>query len=349
MLNLPDLSMFGITPVHAELASGGFSGTPVRKIVDDEGRCWALRQLSDHYDGIRRFNAIGRLQMWLRDQGLEFVPEPLMPVRRLITGPSSGTNYSIDGLACVEDGRAWMMESWMSGNCLTGQPSSSQLRETLDRLRDLHDALKRYGERNPEPPWSQSQRGYSPGVQRRVQLVSALTRDKLRELEVRASQDQDSVFGSLTIRHIETLRQKLTVLRSRLTQVAEVTFSLQPVLRDLWRPHVLFEGSVLTGLIDWAAIDCDHVAFDVTRLFRSWFGSDNRQVAEALKLFATERRLSAEECQLLEALDMATVLLSPLTWVRRRYEEAALAIVTEEVRQRMEDLVVVGEGYCHLV
>ncbi|MBL8810526.1 MAG: phosphotransferase [Planctomycetaceae bacterium] len=346
MLNLPVLSMFGITPVHAELASGGFSGTPVWKVVDGEGRCWALRRLSDHSDVIRRFNAIGRLQMWLRDQGLGFVPEPARPVRRLITGPSAGKNYSINGLVCVEDGRAWMMESWMSGNCLTSEPSSSQLRETLDRLRDLHDALKRYGERNPEPPWIQCQRDYSPGVLRRVQLVSALTSDRLRELEVRASQDQDAVFGSLTIRHIETLRRKLTVLRSRLTQVAEVTFSLQPVLRDLWRPHVLFEGSVLTGLIDWAAMDCDHVAFDVTRLLRSWFGSDNRRVAEALDLFARERSLSPEECQLLETLDMATVMLSPLTWVRRRYEEMALSVVTEDVRQRMEELVIIAEGYC---
>jgi len=346
MLNLPVLSMFGITPVRAELASGGFSGTPVWMIVDSEGRCWALRQLSDHSDVIRRFNAIGRLQMWLRDQGLEFVPEPARPARRLITAPSSGTNYSIDGLVCVADGRAWMMESWMPGHRLTGEPSSSQLRETLDRLKDLHDALKRYGERNPEPPWIQCQRGYSPGVQRRIHLVSALTSDKLRELEVRASQDQDTVFGSLTIRHIETLRQKLTVLRSRLSRVATVTFLLQPVIRDLWRPHVLFTGSRLTGLIDWAAMDCDHVAFDVTRLLRSWYGSGNRQVPEALKLFAKERSLSPEECQLLETLDMATVMLSPLTWVRRRYEEMALSDVTEDVRQRMEELVMIAEGYC---
>lgn len=345
MLNTPNVSMFGITPIHAELASGGFSGTSVWKIVGGDGRCWALRQLPDDADIIRRFNAIGRLQLWLRDQGLEFVPMPLMPVRRLITGQSVGTKYSINGLVCVEDGRAWMMESWMPGNCLTGEPSSPQLQETLRRLNDLHDAMKRYGERSPELPWIQCRRDSSPGVRRRVLLASELTSEKLSELEVRASHDQNPIFGQLTIRYLESLRRKLPELRSRLSRVAEVAFSLQPVIRDLWRPHVLFAGDTLTGLIDWAAMDCDHITFDVTRLFRSWYGSGNRQVAEALDLFANQRGLNVEERQLLEVLDMATVMLSPLTWVRRRYEEMTLTIVTQEVQQRMAELVMIAAGY----
>lgn len=346
MLNLPEVSMFGITPVRAELASGGFSGTSVWKIVDGDGRYWALRQLPDNADIIRRFNAIGRLQLWLREQGLEFVPAPALPVRRLITGQSVGTKYSINGLVCVEDGRAWMMESWMPGNCLTGEPSSSQLQETLRRLNDLHDAMKRYGERSPELPWIQCRRDSSPGVRRRVLLASELTSEKLRELEVRVSRDQNQTFGQLAIRYLESMRRKLPELRSRLSRVAEVTFSLQPVIRDLWRPHVLFAGGTLTGLIDWAAMDCDHVAFDVTRLFRSWYRDGNRQIAEALDLFANQRGVNVEERQLLEALDMATVMLSPLTWVRRRYEERTLAVVTEDILKRMEELVMIAAGYC---
>ncbi len=349
MLNPPEVSMFGITPVRTEPASGGFSGTPVWKIVDGDGRCWALRQFPDDADIIRRFNAIGRLQLWLREQGLEFVPAPALPVRRLITGQSAGTKYSINGLVCVEDGRAWMMESWMPGHCLTGDPSSSQLQETLRRLNDLHDAMKRYSERSPELPWIQCRRDSSRGVRRRVLLASELTSEKLRELEVGASQDQNQTFGQLSVRYLESLRRKLPELRSRLSRVAEIAFSLQPVIRDLWRPHVLFAGDTLTGLIDWAAMDCDHVAFDVTRLFRSWYGSGNRQVAEALDLFANHRGLNLEERQLLEALDMTTVMLSPLTWVRRRYEERTLSVVTEDVLKRMEDLVMIAEGYCDLV
>ena len=69
----------------------------------------------------------------------------------------------------------------------------------------------------------------------------------------------------------------------------------------------------------------DHVTVDVTRLIRSWFGSDVSRVRDAVEGFQSLRTLNADEQRLMKVLDATTVLLSPVTWLRRRMDSGSTA------------------------
>ena len=117
------------------------------------------------------------------------------------------------------------------------------------------------------------------------------------------------------------------------------------MIRDLWKPHVLFTEERVTGIIDLNAMATDHVGLDITRLLRSWFGADVERIREAMSLFCTQRSLDRNECQLLTAFDAATVLLSPVTWLRRRFLEVSESCLRPDVLDRLTQLTTLAETF----
>jgi hypothetical protein len=101
----------------------------------------------------------------------------------------------------------------------------------------------------------------------------------------------------------------------------------------------------VTGVIDLNAMATDHVGLDVTRLFRRWFGADVDRVRDAISLFCERRSLDGGERRLVAAYDASTVLLSPVTWLRRRFTNAGSASVSREVVQRFAELTSVAERF----
>lgn len=55
----------------------------------------------------------------------------------------------------------------------------------------------------------------------------------------------------------------------QLKPLADVSFRLQPCIRDIWHDHVLFDGDRVTGLIDFGAMQIDTPATDIARLVGS--------------------------------------------------------------------------------
>jgi hypothetical protein len=82
----------------------------------------------------------------------------------------------------------------------------------------------------------------------------------------------------------------------------------------------------------------DHVCFDVTRLLRSWLGADTVRMRQSIELFSELRPLSEKEKTLLQAVDAATVLLSPVTWFRRRFDQREQIVWSEEMSSRLAEL-----------
>lgn len=122
-------------------------------------------------------------------------------------------------------------------------------------------------------------------------------------------------------------------------------FALQPVIRDIWRAHVLFTGSTVTGMIDLTSAASDHVALDVTRLLRSWYGAGNTKIEMAVNEFQTMRPFNANERRLLQTFDASTVLLSPVTWLRRRVNSGDDARCRDDIIVRLTELTEVAEKF----
>ena len=108
---------------------------------------------------------------------------------------------------------------------------------------------------------------------------------------------------------------------------------------------MLFTGGGVTGLIDFSAAATDHVCLDLSRLFRSWFAGDVQRIREAASLFSVLRPLDQSEWDLLEAFDAATVLLSPVTWLRRRIETDDRTSCRPEILIRLSELTQIAERF----
>jgi len=168
-----------------------------------------------------------------------------------------------------------------------------------------------------------------------------------------AALDPADEFRQLTQQLERQLRQRLPRLHRQLEELAPQTFTLQPVLRDLWQPHVLFSGDHVTGVIDWNAASTDHPAFDYSRLLASWYGQqalDLPPLSSATVSRTTEPVVShapfhlgqwtATEQQLLRVCLEASLLLSPITWLHRRCAKGpATLAIAPNVLERFRRLI----------
>src|SRR5262249_33844918 len=106
---------------------------------------------------------------------------------------------------------------------------------------------------------------------------------------------------------------------------------LHPCLCDVWHAHVLFEGEVVSGLVDYGSVKVDHVAADLARLLGSLVPDDAAQTAAGLDAYGRLRPLAARERELVALLDETGAILAAATWLRwlsragRRCEDRAAA------------------------
>ena len=110
---------------------------------------------------------------------------------------------------------------------------------------------------------------------------------------------------------------------------------MQPCLRDIWHDHVLFSGDVVTGIIDFGAIDFDTPATDIARLLGSLAstpvplgegqGEGSERIAQTwhdgLAAYQTIRPLSSDETQAVHGLGASGTILAGCNWIRWIYTE----------------------------
>jgi homoserine kinase type II len=88
-------------------------------------------------------------------------------------------------------------------------------------------------------------------------------------------------LGETVLRASELLPPLLPAARAALEPWAAQRVPLQPCLVDVWPDHVRFTGDRVTGLIDFGAVQDDHVAADLARLFAGFPGPDSLPAALA--------------------------------------------------------------------
>jgi homoserine kinase type II len=95
----------------------------------------------------------------------------------------------------------------------------------------------------------------------------------------------------------------------------------QPVIRDIWHDHVLFDSDEVGGIIDFGAMSVDTVAVDVARLLGSLVDGDEAAWSEGLRAYGELRPLSIAQRELLRTLDQTGVFAGGLVWLRWHYLE----------------------------
>lgn len=332
---------FDVSIRDATVVSGGFSGAAVFRATTDDGRKLAVRRTPKLIAlPSSRLSELHNLLREMSRRGCSTIAVPMLVINATPSPLESSLKYYEN---------VWQMEPWMTGKCITGQEMTPMhLSAALVALDQFHRLAAESVDAVSSSEWFCKAQRWSPAVQRRLGIANDLSGEMPGTLRQRLSNDPDNRFRGLAIRVCDSLQEWLPWLRRELAEVATMTFRLQPVLRDVWRAHVLFTDCTVTGLIDLTAAASDHVALDVTRLLRSWYGADNAKLQVAVNEFQRLRSFNTKERRLLQAFDASTVLLSPVTWLRRRAESGETSDCSDDVIARLTELTDVAEKFSPL-
>lgn len=343
--------LFGIDVKQVSRVGGGFSTASVYRAISTGGQTFAVRctpvasALPE-----QRLRLLHQMLCRIHADGISEIAAPLTlrmdDEYLLAAGPTSGTEIPTDSQTVLKTAEyLWQAEPWLPGSPAVGVPTDQQTIAAIRCLHRFHESAGQLAAQLPPNEWFCVAVRRSPGVLRRRSIATELSEGLLGQYRVLLHADPDYDFRGLALRACESLDRWLPWLMTRLKALSGHRFSLQPVIRDLWCAHVLFTGDSVTGLIDLSSMSADHVCFDIARLFRSWFGYDTQRVRDSLESFAALRPLSEEERSLFVALDAATVLLSPMTWIRRRLDNQNRSQVLPSICARLEELVRTADGF----
>ena len=192
----------------------------------------------------------------------------------------------------------------------------------------------------PDPPESPS-----PGVGQRLERLEKWLGGELVELTASVEPGRWPEIDNAVSRILDLFPRSSGRVLKMLSDAVGLGVALQPCIRDVWYDHLLFEGDVVTGLIDFGSMQPDNVACDVARLLGSMAVNDRESWQVGLDAYQSVRPLSDDELKLVGVFDKSTVLMSGLNWIdwiyrqRRGFENhGAIPVRLDEIASRLENL-----------
>ena len=239
------------------------------------------------------------------------------------------------GTTWVEaQGRLWELTPFLPGAADLGRPpTDAHLGSMFRTLAAFHNELG-----------SEILRGPSPGLVARRDEVGRLIGgefDRFQTALERRSDDPRTQLASSWLGQARRIAPRL-VAPLRLAAVRSLT--LQPCIRDVRPDHFLFEGDILTGLVDFGAMGIDTVATDLARLLGETVGRSRGSRRIAFEAYEAVRPITEGDRAILDHFEAANALLGGARWVRghfidhRRFPDSdAVAQGLNRALARLED------------
>jgi Ser/Thr protein kinase RdoA (MazF antagonist) len=282
-------------------AAGGFSGARLWRGQTGTGD-WLLRGWPASMNA-GRLSMIHGLQRQARLAGLGFVPDVL--------SDKSGETF------VLMKGRLWHVESWMTGHCDRGPFHPNKIEAACQALAKLHLA------------WPKTGSGSCPAIHRRVQALADW--NDFVGSQKGSFPTQTALPADLVSAARDALEKGLRELPELLGSWKKEEWNLQYCLCDIWRPHVLFVGDRVSGIVDYGSVKVDHVAADLGRLLGSWVAGEQHLWDAGLDAYAAVKPLCARERILAAVLNRSGTILSLATWLlwlcrdQRTFDDASKA------------------------
>jgi Ser/Thr protein kinase RdoA (MazF antagonist) len=294
---------------------GGFSGAWLWRVSATTGT-YCLRAWPPGGPAPDRLNWIHELMRQARNAGLDFVPAIAITDR--------GTTW------VAHAGRLWDLTTWMPGRAdFHDRPTSARLEAACTALARLHAA------------WVSiyPSTGRCPGIARRLEIAHdwlGLIRSGWR---LPCHDDREDPVHACGERAWCLLPALLEGVPRALAPWSGRVLPLQPCLCDIWHDHVLFDGDVVTGLIDYGGAKIDHVAVDLARLLGSMVDDNAAARRTGLSAYARLHPLSWEEEALVHVLEETGTVIAVATWLKWLYRDQKLFADRMAVARRLSKLV----------
>ncbi|MBL8816171.1 MAG: phosphotransferase [Planctomyces sp.] len=329
-------SEFGLDATLLDLPGGGFSDAAVFRIADCCGNVYASKCLPPSDTKLTLSTAL-KHRFISEVAPAAGVPIPVPRIRSSLL--FADQNQSVPTLFQNSFG-LWQIENWLPGISLTGDRlSDSQLSSAMVALAGFHRCAAAIAS---SYTWCGTDLGIRKcvpqSIRRRTEIVVELRAGLLDQLRSGFRQESDAEFREISEELWWWIRNWLPFVEKMLDEVGQISITCQPVIRDLWSAHVLFDKDTVSGMIDLGALATDHVTLDLARILRSWFPNAPDRIFRGLEIYSAHRPLTAPELKLVGVFDVCNVVLSPVTWLKRRYQENETARTNHpEVRNRLKE------------
>jgi Ser/Thr protein kinase RdoA (MazF antagonist) len=315
--------------------SGGFSGSQIWR-VEIAGKSLCLRRWPNSHGEIDRIRFIHSVLGAVFQSGFYLIPLPV--------------SSSLGATFIRHDDHAWELAPWLPGEPDDCQPprktcSATRLAAALTALGQFHRAVA-------ATPENRSPDGPAPGILQRLEKLNHWRTNGLPRL-IAEIKHHRCIWPELADRSaplIADFRKTADLVADALVLAQRWMVPIRPCIRDIHREHVLFEGNLVMGLIDFGAMRPDSCAGDIARLIGSLAGDDERLWAVGIDAFRLVFPLADSERHLARVYDASGVLLSGMNWLewvfvdgRRFGDRAAVMSRFEEIANRLTVLANRGE------
>lgn len=293
--------------------AGGFSGARLWRLTTSTGQL-CLRRWPPEHPTPERLTWIHSVLRAAAANGFPKVPVPL-----------AATN----GATWVRHhGTLWELAPWLAGKAdYSSRPTPRRLSEAMQALAEFHRSVDGFGGRFSAP---------SPGIQRRVQQLGRLLNGDFAQLADAVSASSCPPLDDAARRLLKLFPRLAEATLQTLRLAAEQSVVLQPVIRDIWHDHVLFEVDQVSGIVDFGAMQVDSVSGDIARLLGSLVADDTVGWQIGQTAYESIRPLSRGEHGLLKAFDRSGVLLGAINWLTWIYLQRREFSDLRAVRTRLE-------------
>jgi Ser/Thr protein kinase RdoA (MazF antagonist) len=299
-------------------SAGGFSGARFWRIETHDGPL-CLRRWPRFHPPVERLEFIQAVLWHVVREGFPLAPLPLC------TRSRKGYVRRI--------GFLWELAPWMPGEAdFWDHPSDEKLAAALRALAEFHLAAATFP--LPDPP-----AGPSPGICERRDRLEAWMFGDLDRLRAAVEPGRWPALEERAAKLFRLVPRGADELRVLLDAAVRFPVPRQPCIRDVWHNHVLYEGSRVSGLIDFGSMAADNVAADVARLLGSMARDDAHLWQVGLGAYQSIRPLSEPEVSLIYAFDRSNLVMSGLTWIDWLYRQRRTFDDWDAIPPRLDDII----------
>jgi Ser/Thr protein kinase RdoA (MazF antagonist) len=310
LANYPADCQIGSSGTEA-VSPGGFSGSRIWRLTAGRGRL-CLRRWSEGYRDETHLRWMHGVLASALQAGFHLIPVPIET--------QSGKTF-VD-----HDGCFWQLEPWLPGEADDGPPpfrpaSAVRITAAMSALANFHRAVGAASA-------NQLPAGPAPGIVKRSTELHALQSGGIDRL-ANAVAANGHIWPELAERGpalIQAFRIAAPQTGALLDQAAVWIVPIRPCIRDIHRQHVLFTADQVTGIVDFGAMQPDHVAADIARLLGSLAFDETQLWQAGLQAYEQVQTLTEQEQRLVSIYQASGLLLAGVHWLEwifmdgRRFE-----------------------------